>query len=513
MNIADHVRLAADRSPDAAAILFEGRAVTYRQLDTDSTRLAAALVRLGARPGDRVALFLPNIPEFATTYLAAQKFGGVAVSANALLKTDELSYVLRDSGATVLFTTAELFPVIAPLTGAAGGPRYVVSCEETLAGRPTLAGLLARGGTEFRALSMGPSAPAAILYTSGTSGRPKGATLTHGNVVSNSRATNHCVGSGPGDRHLLFLPLTHCFGQNFIMNAAFASAGAVVLQRRFDEATTPALVRDCAVTHFYGVPAVYISLLNAGATPEDLAPARYYFSAAAPMPLDVARRWQQRFHRVIHEGYGATEVSPLATYNHDPARRPGSVGTPVPGVEVRVTDAQGRGLPPGTPGEVCVRGPNVMAGYWGRPEEAARALRGGWFHTGDVGYSDEDNYLYIVDRLTDVINSAGYKVWPREVEEVLYRHAAVRECAVTGEADPVKGEVVVAHVALRPGASAAAEDLMDHCRDLLAAYKVPRRVSLVADLPKNASGKMLKRLLWAGAAEESAPSCQDPCSR
>jgi long-chain acyl-CoA synthetase len=508
MNIADPVRLAADRSPDAAAILFEGRAVTYRELDSDSTRLAHALVRLGAQPGDRVALFLPNIPEFATTYLAVQKLGGIAVSANALLKTDELSYVLRDSGATVLFTTAEQSPVIAPLTGAAGGPPYVVSCEGEIAGRPTLAGLLAQGETAFRTLSMEPAAPAAILYTSGTAGKPKGATLTHGNVVSNCRATNHCVGSRPGDRHLLFLPLTHCFGQNFIMNAAFASAGAMVLQRRFDVANTPALVRDCAVTHFYGVPAVYISLLNAGATPDDLAPARYYFSAAAPLPLDVARRWQRRFHRALHEGYGATEVSPLASYNHDSAQRPGSVGTAVPGVEIRVTDARGRGLPHGAPGEVCVRGPNVMAGYWDRPEETARAVRGGWFHTGDVGYTDDDNYLYIVDRLTDAINSAGYKVWPREVEEVLYRHAAVRECAVAGEADPVKGEVVVAHVALRPGTSAGAEDLIAHCRALLAAYKVPRRVNLVADLPRNASGKVLRRVLRAGAAEESAPGCQ-----
>ncbi len=499
MNVADHIHLAARLSPGAAAILFEGRTVTYRELDGDSARLAAGLTRLGVKPGDRVALFLPNIPEFATAYLAAQKLGAVAVSANALLTTGELSYVLRDSGAAVLFTTAELFPVVAPLTDAAGRPPHVICCEGEIPGLPTLAELSARPGAEFRTLQREPSAPAAILYTSGTTGKQKGAVLTHGNIVSNYHAANHCVGSGAGDRHFLFLPLSHCFGQNFIMNAAYGSAGTVVLQRRFDVQATPALARDCAVTHFYAVPTVYISLLNAGITPEDLAPVRYFFTAAATMPMEVARRWKDRFRRPIHEGYGLTEVSPFAAYNHRFAYRPGSVGTAVPNVEIQVVDDQDREVPPGTPGEICVRGPNVMAGYWNRPEETARALRGGWFHSGDVGYADEDGYVYLLDRLTDVINAAGYKVWPREVEEVLYRHAAVKECAVTGEPDPVKGEVVVAHVTLRPGASAGPEDIVAHCRMFLAAYKVPRHVNLVAALPRNAAGKVLKRVMRASA--------------
>jgi long-chain acyl-CoA synthetase len=509
MNVADHVHLAARLFPDAAAILFEGRAVTYRELDADSARLAAALTRLGVRPGDRIVFFLPNIPEFATTYLAAQKLGAVAVSANALLTTGELSYVLRDSGAMAVFTTAELFPVVAPLTDAAGGRPYVVLCEGEIPGLPTRAELSAREGPGFRARQMEPSAPAAILYTSGTTGKQKGAVLTHGNIVSNHHAANHCVGSGSGDRHLLFLPLSHCFGQNFIMNAAYGSAGTVVLQRRFDVQATPALARDCAVTHFYAVPSVYISLLNAGVTPEELAPVRYFFTAAAAMPVEVARCWENRFRRPIREGYGMTEVSPFATYNHRFAYRPGSVGTAIPNVEIRVVDEQGREVPPGTPGEICVRGPNVMAGYWNRPEETAQAMRSGWFHSGDVGYTDEDGYVYLIDRLTDVINAAGYKVWPREVEEVLYRHAAVNECAVTGEPDPLKGQVVVAHVALRPGAVAGAEDIVAHCRAFLAAYKVPRRVNLVAALPRNAAGKVLKRVMRAGAARDGAAADRD----
>jgi long-chain acyl-CoA synthetase len=319
--------------------------------------------------------------------------------------------------------------------------------------------------------------------------------LSHGNVVSNYHATRHCVGSRPGDVHLLFLPLFHCFGQNFVLNAALASGGTVVLQRRFEPEASLALLARERVTHFYGVPTIYVTLLNAEVPPAAFAPVRYFFSAAATLPVEVARRWKERYGRTIHEGYGLTETSPFASYNHEFAHRAGSVGTPIENVEMCIVDDEDHALGAGEWGEICIRGPNVMLGYFNRPEESAQALRGGWFHTGDVGYRDEDGYFYIVDRVKDMINAAGFKVWPREVEEVLYRHAAVRECAVVGLPDPVKGEVVAAFVVLQAGAALGEEEAIAYCRERMAAYKLPRRVAVVEAIPKSPTGKVLKRLL------------------
>jgi long-chain acyl-CoA synthetase len=342
---------------------------------------------------------------------------------------------------------------------------------------------------------MEPDDPAALLYTSGTTGRQKGAVLSHGNVVSNYHATRHCIGACPGDRHALFLPLFHCFGQNFILNASLASGGTVLLHRRFDPETTPAALREQGVTHLYAVPTIYILLLNAGIAPESLPTVRYCFSAAATLPVEVANRWRERFGLAVHEGYGLTETSPFAAYNHEFAHRPGSIGTPVDNVEMRVVDADDAQVADGEWGEICIRGPNVMLGYWNRPLESAEALRGGWFHSGDIGFRAPDGYFYLVDRVKDMINAAGFKVWPREVEEVLYRHPAIRECAVVGLPDEVRGETVAAFVVPHPTATLAPADVESYCREHMAAYKVPRRVEIVDSIPKSATGKVLKRVL------------------
>jgi long-chain acyl-CoA synthetase len=348
---------------------------------------------------------------------------------------------------------------------------------------------------EYRSREMEPDAPAALLYTSGTTGRQKGAVLSHGNVVSNYHATRHCVGSRPGDRHALFLPLFHCFGQNFILNAALASGGTVLLHRRFDPEATPAALRAQGVTHLYAVPTIYILLLNAGLSPERLPTVRYCFSAAATMPVEVARRWEEVFGLAVHEGYGLTETSPFAAYNHEFAHRPGSIGTPVENVEMRVVDADGREVADGEWGEICIRGPNVMLGYWNRPAESEEALRGGWFHSGDIGYRSPDGYFYLVDRVKDMINAAGFKVWPREVEEVLYRHPAIRECAVVGLPAEIRGETVAAFIVARSDCALTAGEVEAFCRERMAAYKVPRRIDLVDSIPKSATGKVLKRML------------------
>jgi len=293
----------------------------------------------------------------------------------------------------------------------------------------------------------------------------------------------------------------HVFAQNGILVTALATGGTVILHRRFDlEAVVESIERD-RVTVFMAVPTIYITLLNAGIDPARLASIRYYFSAAATMPQEIAQRWHDLTGLPIYEGYGLTETSPLASYNHISEHRPGSVGTAIEQVEMRIVDADDQPLPTGAWGEICVRGPNIMLGYWNRPAETAEALRGGWFHTGDVGYMDPDGYVSIVDRTKDMINVAGFKIWPREVEEVLYEHPAIQECAVIGVPDPVKGEAAVGIVVLKAGHSATGESLEAYCREHLATYKVPRRFEVRDTLPKSATGKILKRVLRDEAAE------------
>jgi long-chain acyl-CoA synthetase len=491
MNIAEHLERTARQLPAHPAIIFEGRTISYRELEQDVDRAAHGLVDLGVRAGDRVCLFLPNIPEFAIAYLAIQKIGAVAVSANAMLTTSELSYILEDAGGHVLFTTGALSRAWRPLADGL----QVILCEGELEGFTTLGRFIAGWCGPFRARNMDRDDPAAILYTSGTTGQQKGATLSHGNLCSNTLAASELSRMSPADRALLFLPLSHVFGQNAIMNTALAAAATIVLQRRFDPEETVATIEREQVTMVYAVPTIYIALLNSGVETRRLASVRYYFSAAATLPVEVGNRWQHAYGRAIAEGYGLTETSPYATYNDVLQHRPGSVGAPIKNVDAAVLDSDDNEVPVGVWGEICIKGPNVMLGYWHRPAESAQALRGGWFHTGDIGYVDHDGYIFLVDRVKDMINSAGFKIWPREVEEVLFTHPAIRECAVVGLPDELKGEIPVAFVVLRDGATTFALDLEQFCRLRLAAYKVPRRIEFVDSLPKNATGKILKREL------------------
>lgn len=503
MNVAQHLEMAARHFGDRPAIVFEGETLTYGELQVEVDRVAHGLETLDVRVGERVALFLPNIPAFAVTYLAAQKIGAIAVSVNTMLTTEELHHVLSDSGAGVVFTTEALLPPLRPLIGSDIPANRVILCEGEAEDFLTLASF--PDHSPYRARVMDRDDPAAILYTSGTTGKQKGAVLSHGNVVSNTYATAHALRVDPEDRLLLFLPLFHCFGQNFIMNTAFASGAAVILHRRFVmEEILTSIARDGA-TMFFAVPTVYIGLLNAGVEPHQMESIRYYFSAAATMPIEVAVRWQEQFGRPIHEGYGLTETSPFASYNHQWAHRPGSVGTPIEMVEMRVVDAAECEVGAGEWGEILIKGPNVMLGYWNRAEESAEALRGGWFHTGDIGYIDAEGYLFLVDWVKDMINTGGFKIWPREVEEVLYQHPAVKECAVVGMPDPIKGEVARAVIVLRPDTAVTPDDLAAHCRAHLAVYKTPQHFDLVADLPKSATGKILKRVLRAEGGLQPLP--------
>jgi long-chain acyl-CoA synthetase len=495
MNIARALERAARHFPLHPAILFEDGQWSYLELGRVASRTAHALAAWGVAPGDRVALFLPNIPAFAVAYQAVLKLGAVAVSVNVMLTTEELAVLLEDSDARVVFTVEALWPRLAPLTGAGLRRDRVVICEGDVDGLPSLEAFGAGGPEEVPARDMDPSAPAAILYTSGTTGPQKGATLSHANVVSNVLAVQRYMRMSPEDRVLVALPLFHVAAQNVLMNGGVSAAATLVLHRRFDAVRCAEAVETHRVTIVTGVPTMYIALLNAGVRPSALASVRFYKSAAATMPVEVARRWRATFGRTVLEGYGLTETSPAATFNHEYEYREGSVGTPVEMVDMRVVDETDRAVPPGTWGEVVFRGPNVMLGYWNRPEDTRDAIRSGWFHTGDIGYLDDDGYLYLVDRLKDMINTAGFKIWPREVEEVLYRHPAVRECVVVGMPDELRGEIARAFVVLQPGAPPETAGLEAHCRAHLAAFKVPRGFELVEALPKSPSGKILKRAL------------------
>jgi long-chain acyl-CoA synthetase len=290
------------------------------------------------------------------------------------------------------------------------------------------------------------------------------------------------------------------FGQNYIMNAGFEAGSTLVLFRRFvPEVVLPAIARE-QISMFFAVPTIYIALLNANVPPSALATVRYYFSAAATMPQEISRRWSQTYGRPVHEGYGLTECSPFAAYNHLRHHKFGSVGTAVEGFEVKIFDDNEHEVARGQWGEIVIRGPGVMSGYWNRPGDTAVALRGGWLHSGDVGQMDDEGYIFIVDRVKDMINVSGFKVWPAEVENAFYRHPAVKEIAVYGAPDPLKGEQVRAAVVLKDAAATSPQQLIEWCRERLAVYKAPERVDIVAEIPKSATGKILKRVLREHAA-------------
>jgi phenylalanine ammonia-lyase len=490
MNVAQNIIRGRTLFPRKVALTFEERHYTYADLDTWSNRVAEGLAALGIGRGDRVALFLPNIPEFAAAYLGIQKLGAIAVSLNSTLRAEETRFILSDSGAVAVFTTEAL-------RGHIEHPvKHVIIAEGQASGDDiSIEQLTANTSGEFTVVIMDRDDPSAILYTSGTTGAPKGACLSHGNVISNMYAFNYNCGMRPDDRLLLFLPLFHCFGQNAILNSAFNACATVVLHRTFHPATIVRSLVDDQVTMFFGVPTTFIPLYNLAST-SDMASVRYFFSAAASLPREVARKWMEKYGRPINEGYGLTETSPFASYNHRLWYKIGSIGAPIENVEMRVVEPEtGAEVPTGSTGEIVIRGPNVMLGYWNRADATATAIRNGWFHTGDIGRVDEDGYFYIVDRLKDMVNVGGLKIYPVEVENTIYLHPAVEEVAVYGIPDKVMGERVCANIVCKKGHAATEAEIIAFCREQLADYKIPTAILFVEALPKSPTGKILKRVL------------------
>jgi long-chain acyl-CoA synthetase len=484
-NLAGNLVATAARHPGLPALRLDDAVMTYAELDDASARIAALLRARGVAPGDRIGIMLPNVPQFAVVYYGVLRAGAVVVPMNVQLKQREVAFYLGDSGAQLVFAWHDCAP--AALDGAteAGAEAIVVEPGELAAAlRSTepVAEVAARSGDDT----------AVILYTSGTTGRPKGAELTHSNLSRNVEVATRLFSLEPGDVILGALPLFHSFGQTCGLNAAVRTGGCLALVPRFDPRAVLETIERHGVSVFEGVPTMYSALLN---QPErdgfDVSSLRVCVSGGAALPVEILRSFEESFGCIVLEGYGLSETSPIASFNHpDRERKAGSIGTPIEGVEMKLLDTSD-GV-----GEIAIRGHNVMKGYWQRPEATAEAIDpDGWFRTGDLARVDDDGYFFIVDRKKEMIIRGGYNVYPRELEEVLHEHPAVLEVAVVGIPHPALGEDVGAAVALKPGASATPDELRDWVKSQVAAYKYPRKVWLVDALPKGPTGKILKRAI------------------
>jgi long-chain acyl-CoA synthetase len=530
------LRESAARLPDRAALIYydgaEGRelgSMSYAALDGESDRFAAALSALGIGRGDRVAYFLQNSPALVVGFYGILKAGAVVVPCNPMYRGEELGHQLRDSGATAILCEAGLYSLVEQVA-ATTDLRHIIVTGGSAEGETQSPDQGVHSGQSMEAMveaqcgssvsrpyqypAIDPVHDLAFLpYTGGTTGVPKGSMLTHQNLVVNVLQFKTWFQYREGEEvFIAALPLFHIGGIAGVMNVPLAAGATIVLFRRFHPLGVLQAIQGYRATRFLGVPTMYISLLNQQEAPSfDLTSLRASRTSAASLPAAVKGAFDHLVgHEVLFEGYGLTETSPLTHANPIHRARAGSIGVPLPDTDARIVDADDgmKVLPVGQVGELVLRGPQVMRGYWKNTEETHAALRDGWLFTGDLASMDEDGYFCIVDRKKDVINAAGFKVWPREVEEVLYRHQHIRAAAVVGVPDSYRGETVKAVVVLRekhgfPSEEAAKREIVDFCRRELAAYKVPRVVEVRDCLPISGAGKVLRRVLRDAAADDS----------
>jgi long-chain acyl-CoA synthetase len=516
LNLSMLLESTARRTPDAVALVLGDAALTYAQVDAGAAQVAGYLAGLGIGRGDRVALTCPNLPYFPIVYYGILKAGATVVPLNVLLRGREVAYHLADSGARAYFCfegTAELAMGAQGFAGFEATPgceHFVVITVDPAANGPipgatTFAQACAGRSPDFDPALTDADDTAVVLYTSGTTGQPKGAELTHANMVLNVVAMQQLLGRGDGnhDVHLVTLPLFHSFGQTVQQNYGFACGDTLVLLPRFDATTALSLMHRHEVTFFAGVPPMYWALLgaldaDAGLDTASLAARmRVAVAGGAPLPVEIITSFAARFGVGIREGYGLSETSPVATFNPmHRAPKPGSIGLPIWGVEVRLVDLAGAEITAvDTVGEIVIRGHNVMKGYLHRPAETAAVMQDGWFRTGDLATRDADGFYFIVDRAKDMIVRNGFNVYPREIEEVLITHPAVSLVAVIGVPSAAVGEEVKAFVIRAPGVEVTAEELIGWARENMAPYKYPRTVEFLDALPMTATGKVLKREL------------------
>ena len=489
MSLVDLLTSSVARHPDNVAIRLDDVEITYAALDAATARMAGLLRSKGVEPGDRVGIMLPNVPHFAIAFYGAQRVGAVVVPMNVLLKGREVGFYLEDSGAKVIVAW-QGFAEAAEAGASAAGTECV------LVDPATFSGLLGAVEPVAEIVTGDAEDTAVILYTSGTTGTPKGAELTHAGLTTNVEIASEPFSISSEDVVFGGLPLFHVFGLICGLNTAIGAGATLTLLPRFDPGKALEILERDRVTIFEGVPTMYGALLNDPRRKQfDVSALRICASGGSALPVEVLRGFDAAFDCKVLEGYGLSETSPVASFNHpDMERKPGSIGTPIRGVEMKVVDDDGNEVAQGEVGEIVIRGHNVMKGYWRKPEATEEAIDAdGWFHSGDVALVDEDGYFFIVDRKKDMIIRGGYNVYPREIEEVLYEHPAVREAAVIGVAHDEFGEEVAAAVVLKDGEHADADAIMAHVKERVAAYKYPRHIWFTDELPKGPTGKILKR--------------------
>jgi long-chain acyl-CoA synthetase len=509
LNLAMLLKESARSAPDKPALILGDAQMTYAELDGLARRFASGLMTLGVRPGQHVALMIPNVPHFTVAYFGAHYAGLPVVPLNVLLTGDEVAYHLNDADAVALVVWEGFLPQ------AEKAARHTESLKHLIVARgPDSAVAVPRGGHDMMQLARSnaridedyatrPDDTAVILYTSGTTGRPKGAELTHFNMFYNAQyVASRLLGIEAHTVGLTCLPMFHSFGQTVLQNALIYAGGTNVLMPRFEPKAAFALMQEHRVSLFAGVPTMYFALLHEETADSfDLSSLTTCVSGGSAMPVEVMRTFDEKYGVNILEGYGLSETSPVASFNVlDQPKKPGSIGLPIWGVEMRLVDDLGRVVDEDdVPGEICIKGHNVMKGYYKRPEATQESIVNGWFKTGDVATRDGDGYYFIIDRKKDMIIRGGFNVYPREVEEALYRHPAISEAAVIGVPSERYGEEVKAVVALKPGRSVTEAELLDYCKEHLGGHKYPRIFEIVESLPKGPTGKILKRELRAGS--------------
>jgi long-chain acyl-CoA synthetase len=502
--------------PELDAVIFRGKKIKYRELGEWVGNLASGLAQIGLRKGDRVALMLPNCPSYIVAYYAILKIGGIVVNVNPMYVERELEFQLADAGVAAIVTLRELLPRIEAVKEKAALTRIILTDTDEharQAGPRTSTAGTKPGVYEYsEVLRKGESQPppsvpvdaeevALLQYTGGTTGFSKGAMLTHYNLVSNvvqCVSWNQEAEKGK-ERMLSVLPFFHVYGMTVAMNEAIYLAATIILLPRFQVDDTLEAIKAYRPTRFPGVPTMYIAIIHHPRVREyNISSIKVCSSGSAPMPVEALKRFEELTGGKISEGYGLTEASPVTHANpFSGQRKIGSIGLPRPDTDARIVDLETgeKDLPPGQEGELCIRGPQVMKGYWNRPEETVKSLRGGWLYTGDIARMDEEGYFYIVDRKKDMIICGGYNVYPREVEEVLYQHPKVQEACAVGVPDPYRGETVKAFVVLKEKERATSEEIIAYCQKNMAKYKAPTLVEFRKELPKSHVGKVLRKIL------------------
>lgn len=501
----------ARKHSDAVAIVYGSSSITYHQLGDAIDRLASSLYQLGLRRGDRIALMLPNVPHFIISYYALLKLGVWIVPLNIMLKETEIRYILEDSEARGFIGWQRFSQTLSrSVANLDHCSLHILLGENLPPGTIDLIQLI-NAGTPAQLESIPVDEIAVVYYTAGTTGHPKGAMLSHENLSASIQGCRQSLLVRPEDRFLSVLPLFHSFGQIVGMHVPLASGAVIILHSKFDAATIVESLQNDRATIFPGVPGIFEQLLQLNPSKEVFSTLKFCIASGAPIARSLYDEMMSRFGVPVLAGYGLSECSPLSAAQQPMGLiRHGSVGVPLPGLDVRIYDNSGKAAGPGEVGEIAFSGNTVMRGYLNRSEATKDVLRDGWLMTGDVGYLDADGYLYIVDRKKDLILKAGFNVYPREVEEFINAHPKVEECAVIGVPDKYCGEEVKAYVVLRQGQHSSKDELIQYCRDKMAAYKCPRHVEFCGSLPSGATGKVLKRVLREKRPGGAMPSATPP---